>query len=332
MLRAIAEKHGKAGRPQPCPLALGKTNARERCKFQKGAVGAAAGRAVRSLQVARCNRQSRVMSGCRAGSVREKQTANTSVLLADCGFKFRVANQGPNMPVARLLKGPVSASQNCQAIVCVGLALEARIIIGEFSADIGSVELANLTEALDWASAASCGGIVSFGLAGSLAADLRSGDIVVASGVIGRNGSFATDDAWSGSLLSAIPRSLYAPIAGVDVAVAVTPERRELASRSGALVVDMESHIIAQFAANRGLRFVAVRVVIDAMHRRIPKAALDCISHDGETRMPALGRSLLERPSDTLDVLRLCSDWQPARRALLDCSGILSASVGQIAR
>ncbi|WP_024508621.1 hypothetical protein [Bradyrhizobium sp. ARR65] len=232
------------------------------------------------------------------------------------------------MPVTRLLKGPGdNAAENGQAIICVGLALEAEILISEFPGEIGGGQPADLGTVLDGATAASCKGVVSFGLAGGLSPELGSGDVVIASGVVGRNGSFSTDDAWSGWLLSAIPRALYAPIAGVDAAIVPRTQRRELGMRSGALAVDMESHLVAQFATRHGMRFVAVRVVIDSMHRKIPRAALACLSSTGEARMSALGRCLLKRPADTLDVMRLCMDWLPARKALVNCCDILSASV-----
>jgi hypothetical protein len=158
---------------------------------------------------------------------------------------------------------------------------------------------------------------------------LRPGDVVIASNVLGRNGNFSTDDGWTAWLLGAIPQALYAPIAGVDSAIAAKAQRRELGRRSGALAVDMESHIIGEFAAKHTMRFVAIRVVIDTVDRRIPQAALACVSSNGETRMAALGRLLVERPADTLDVLRLWADWLSARRALINCCEILSASVGK---
>jgi hypothetical protein len=89
----------------------------------------------------------------------------------------------------------------------------------------------------------------------------------------------------------------------------------------------MESHVIAGLAAIHGLRFVALRVVIDTAACNVPQVALACVSSAGETTRWRLSRLLLGRPSDTLDVLRLCVDWRPARKALLDCSDALLASV-----
>jgi hypothetical protein len=92
-------------------------------------------------------------------------------------------------------------------------------------------------------------------------------------------------------------------------------------------VVDMESHLIAQLAVANAMRFVALRVVIDAAGRNIPPTALACVSSDGDTSRWRLSRLLLGRPSDTLDVIKLSADWWLARKALLYCSEMLGASV-----
>jgi hypothetical protein len=75
------------------------------------------------------------------------------------------------------------------------------------------------------------------------------------------------------------------------------------------------------------MRFVALRVVIDAAGRNIPPTALACVSSDGDTSRWRLSRLLLGRPSDTLDVIKLSADWWLARKALLYCSEMLGASV-----
>jgi hypothetical protein len=234
------------------------------------------------------------------------------------------------MPVTKLLMSPETAPQHQRAVICVSLALEAEIVGRQFGAEIDKSNLADLSEIASWAAVAGCRSLVSFGLAGGLAPDLHAGDVVIASGIVGVDGHFPTDANWSGWLLTAIPTAVYAPIAGVDSAITARAQRRELGLRSGALVVDMESHLIGRLAAKHMMRFVAIRVVIDAVDRNVPGAALACVSASGETRMSTLGRLLLKRPADTLDVLRLWADWLPARRALVKCCDVLSASVGQI--
>lgn len=236
------------------------------------------------------------------------------------------------MAVTRLLRGPGLLAHSDRVIVCVGLAIEAEIAVRQFSAVVEGPAQDELSEVIGRAADAGCRGIVSFGLAGGLSDQLDPGAIVVASEVVEGKVSFRTDDAWSAWLLSAIPAARYAPLVGVDSAVTVRAARRELETRSGAVAVDMESHTIGRIAAIHRLRFVAVRVVIDAVDRRVPRAALACLSSDGETNLSQLVRLLLARPADTLDFVRLWTDWIPARKALVSCCEVLGTSICEVGR
>jgi hypothetical protein len=231
------------------------------------------------------------------------------------------------MPITRLLRGPRTAARGRLAIVCAALALEAEIAERHFENEAWAMDMVGLPEFIGRAANDGCRGLVSFGVAGGLSPDVRSGDVVVASAVIGQGERIPTDDAWSAWLLSAIPTAVYGPVFGVDFPIPGGALRGELGRRSGALVADMESHVIARMAAASALRFVAVRVVIDAAGRNVPPTALACVSNNGETSRWRLSRLLLERPSDAVDVMRLGADWWLARRALLKCCDVLGASL-----
>lgn len=231
------------------------------------------------------------------------------------------------MPVTNLLRGPRATAQTSWAMICAGLALEAEIVARLFEREAWESSAAGLSEFIGRAASDGCRGIVSFGVAGGLHPNLRSGDIVIGSEIIEQDGCIQTDDLWSAWLLSAIPTAVYGPIAGVDQPISAVASRGELGLRSGALVVDMESHLVARLAAAHALRFVAVRVVVDAAGCNVPQVALACVSSSGETSRWRLGRLLLGRPSDAIDVIKLYADWRPARKALLQCSDVLFASV-----
>ena len=219
------------------------------------------------------------------------------------------------------------AAHGGRAIVCAALGLEAEIAERQFEREAWATDVASLPELIGRAANDGCRGLVSYGVAGGLGPDLRSGDIVVASAIIGQSERSPTDDIWSAWLLSAIPAAVYGPISGVDVPIPAGASRSELGRRSGALVADMESHVIARLAAASALRFVAVRVVIDAAGRNVPPTALACVSSGGETSRWRLSRLLLGRPSDTIDMMKLWADWWLARKALLQCSDALVASM-----
>lgn len=234
------------------------------------------------------------------------------------------------MSTIRLFQAARTAAPAGQAVICAALALEAETVERQFERQINALDAADLTNLIRRAAAEGCRGIVSYGFAGGLCSDLRAGDIVVGSEIVGRDGRIPTDDFWSAWLLSAIPTAVYGPIAGVDVPVAASAARYELRLRSRALAVDMESHLIARLAAAHALRFIALRVVIDGAGRNVPAAALACVSDAGEIRGWRLARLLLARPSDAIDVIRLGADWLPARKALLSCAEALGASVREV--
>ncbi len=233
------------------------------------------------------------------------------------------------MPITKLLRGRGAGAKSGQAIVCVGLELEANIASRRFQ--VGFPGVASETTGIDdRAAIADCRALVSFGVAGGLSHELRSGDVIVASQIVTKNQIFSTDDVWSAWLLSAIPRASYAPIAGLDAAVLAGPARADLGACSGAVAIDTESHTVAGLAMRHGMRFVSVRIVIDGTHRNVPATALACISDDGATEIGRLGRLLLARPADVLDVSRLWVDWLSARKSLITCCEALDRSIGEL--
>jgi len=214
---------------------------------------------------------------------------------------------------------PVSAplDRNRRAVIAfVGMAFEARIAAGPgihvFSRDARHELLAAVASA----SRHGYRGIISFGVAGGLDAQLRPGDWVVASEVAEAQGSRPTDAAWSQKLLHAIGDAHHAPVIGVDTPVADPAKKRELHRLSGAAAVDMESHIVARLAAAHGLAFTALRVIVDPAHRAIPRAALKGMGAGPRADGAAVMRDLFARPSQLALLLRISLDAYIARSAM----------------
>ena len=214
---------------------------------------------------------------------------------------------------------PVSAplDRNRRAVIAfVGMAFEARIAAGPgihvFSRDARH----ELEAAVASASRHGYRGIISFGVAGGLDAQLRPGDWVVASEVAEAQGSRPTDAAWSQKLLHAIGDAHHAPVIGVDTPVADPAKKRELHRLSGAAAVDMESHIVARLAAAHGLAFTALRVIVDPAHRAIPRAALKGMGAGPRADGAAVMRDLFARPSQLALLLRISLDAYIARSAM----------------
>jgi hopanoid-associated phosphorylase len=160
-------------------------------------------------------------------------------------------------------------------------------------------------------------GIISFGVAGGLASNLRTGDWVVASAILEAQTRRPTDAAWSSRLLDVIDGASYAPIIGVDTPVAEPDKKRELHRTTGAAAVDMESHVVARLAAAHGLAFAAVRVIIDPAHRPIPPAAILGMGIEGRADITALLRDLVARPAQLTPLARIAVDAFAARAEML---------------
>lgn len=219
-------------------------------------------------------------------------------------------------------------------VTVVGLAFEARIVARAGMPVICGGDGNTLAAALDKAVLRGCTGLVSFGVAGGLSPDVRPGTCVVASAVLWGSRRHATDTAWSRSLIQAIPDAVHGTILGVSSAVAHTDEKQSLYRATGALAVDMESHIVAEAAAAHGLPMIAIRAVTDPAERAVPRAALAAVRANGTVDFVALMRALARRPREIPALLRTALDAGAARTALeqgRQALGVISARPAPIA-
>jgi hopanoid-associated phosphorylase len=198
-------------------------------------------------------------------------------------------------------------------IAAVGLERERRIVAGPGVAAIaGGGDKARL-EALLEERAANAHGIISIGIAGGLAPELRPGDWVLADSV----NDTSTDAKWMGRLAARLPDATRGLLLGVDSIVAGSVEKADLHRATGALVVDMESHVAARVAQRHRLPFAAARVVCDPAHRTLPPAARVAMKPDGRVDFLAVMRSLLTQPSQLPDLILAGRDAEQAFGSLL---------------
>ena len=201
-------------------------------------------------------------------------------------------------------------------IAFVGLAFEARIAAGPGVLVACRTAGSELEKVAITAARQGYRGMISFGVAGGLAAHLRAGDWVVASAIRESETVHATDPVWSRKLLGMIDGAVHAPIVGVDNPVAEPAKKRELHRATGAAAVDMESHHVARVAAEHRLAFAAVRVVVDPAHRTVPPAALINMRPDGRANVLAMMRDVVARPSQIRSLARIAADAFAARTAM----------------
>ena len=213
-------------------------------------------------------------------------------------------------------------------IAFVGMAFEARIAAGPGVLVFARNARRELAAMAATAARQGYRGIISFGVAGGLAAHLRAGDWVVASSVVEAQGPIPADAGWSRRLLDAIGDAHHGPILGVDTPVAEPETKRQLHRSSGAAAVDMESHIVARLAAQHGLAFTALRVIVDPVERAIPPAALVGMGPDARADTAAILRELIARPQQLPLLARITWDAFIARSQMQRVRGLLGSHFG----
>ncbi|HEY5410715.1 MAG TPA: hypothetical protein VIJ94_08300 [Caulobacteraceae bacterium] len=209
-------------------------------------------------------------------------------------------------------------------LAVTGLNREARLLSGLGSRTIASGgDCGRLEARLDQA-CVGASGIISIGLGGALAEDLRPGDWVVASKV----GDVETDPGWTKRLLAALPGARLGPIAGSDFMVCDAASKTALHAATGALAVDMESHIAARAAQRHGLPFVAARTISDAADRGLPRAAQAGMRPDGGMDIGAVLIALAKRPWELPALIRTGVEAEAAFAALLRGRQLLGPALG----
>ena len=214
----------------------------------------------------------------------------------------------------------------------VGLAFEARVAARRNTQVICSGGRM-LPTALACAIAGDCRGLVSFGVAGGLTPELHAGTCVVGSMITSGTTRFMTNRNWSRNLLRAIPGAVYGPIVGVSAPIAQPEAKRALHISTGALAVDMESHVVASVAAARSLPVTAVRVITDSAIRELRPIALAAMRANGTIDIAAVIRSMMKDPSELPMLLQTALDAVIGLVALLAAASFLAqASCCQIER
>ncbi|HVS78346.1 MAG TPA: hypothetical protein VHE11_15510 [Steroidobacteraceae bacterium] len=166
--------------------------------------------------------------------------------------------------------------------------------------------------------------LVSFGMAGALDPTLSCGAVLLPeevtawNGASDESGASVTSPEWRRRLIAALPVSCLVcggklltgeqPIGHADAKAAAW-------RKTGAAAVDMESASVAQVAAQAGLPFIALRVVVDTASDELPSAVI-AASGGGELRIGRLVAGLLRAPADVGALIRLSARYRIACRVL----------------
>jgi hopanoid-associated phosphorylase len=192
--------------------------------------------------------------------------------------------------------------------------LEVRIACSGGSAERARAEAARLV-------AEGAMALLSFGLAGGLAPELRRGDLLLPQTVISPDRrSTPTDAGWRERVHARLTAGGLEPRAGAvlgsESIVATASDKQALFEASGARTVDMESHEVAAIATAAGLPFLVVRALADPHDRVIPQVAREALRPDGRVRLRATLGGLIRQPNALIALLRLGRDGAAALATL----------------
>jgi hopanoid-associated phosphorylase len=213
-------------------------------------------------------------------------------------------------------------------LVVTGLAQEARIAAGPGMTVICcSSDPEQLRSLLATVNPAAFRGVISFGVAGGLCPTLKSGDVVVATEVVAGDSRWLAGLAMSEELIAGTglgrSRVVQGGLVGVEQLVAAQAGKAALHLETGAVAVDMESHIAAAYAAEAGLPFAALRVVSDPAGRALPALAVDAVKPNGAIDLRKVLRGVARNPLSLRELVSTGLDFNRALRSLRGCRGFL---------
>jgi nucleoside phosphorylase len=162
--------------------------------------------------------------------------------------------------------------------------------------------------------------LLSAGFCGGIGPELKVGDLVVGSRVVGTSRSFPADP----SLLDSATRALKADtlpfstgtILTGDRVVSPTYQQEEGWREMGVLAVDMESAYLADWAARQGIPFLAIRVVSDTPAEPWAAEAGLFITPGGRLKLGALFVHLLQHPFSISRMIALARKLREATTRL----------------
>ena len=165
--------------------------------------------------------------------------------------------------------------------------------------------------------------IVSTGFCGALIPSLQIGQIVVANEVTNIQGDSLKIDVGTTTDPSrglSVGRTLT-----VEKMVRKIAEKQELAEKTNAIAVDMETYAIASLCRERKERFLAVRAVSDDLSADLPDEVLSLVGETGAVRVGAVIGALWKRPGSYKDM------WQLREHAML-CADRLAKFLDGVVR
>ena len=205
-------------------------------------------------------------------------------------------------------------------VLCTsGLAVEAKIArAAGFSVLVGAGDR-DRTAALVATAAAQTDCLVSFGIAGGLAPELRPGTVIISGEVVSERCRWTVAPHYRQQLTKFAHSigAVYGPVYGASSIIATMVEKKRIRAMTHALAVDLESEIVASMATILGLPFIVLRAIADTARRDLPPASLVPLSVDGKPNFSRVFASVLRRPFQLAEMIGLAQETRMALSALI---------------
>ncbi len=200
------------------------------------------------------------------------------------------------------LLSETSTIQGAELTIRQGTLQSRSVVVAE--AGVGSLAAARATQALlaghrpQW--------VISAGFAGGLNARLARGDIVMADSLAGPDGRRLTVDLKMPAEATATPGLHVGRLVTTDAVIFRPADKRALGEQHQALAVDMESWTIGEVCRQAKTRFLAIRVISDAVDDELP-ADVERLARQTTraARLGAAAGAIFRRPSSMKDMLKL---------------------------
>ncbi|GMG81278.1 phosphorylase [Paralimibaculum aggregatum] len=161
-----------------------------------------------------------------------------------------------------------------------------------------------------------CRMLLSWGVAGGLAAELEPGDLILPDGVVLPDGTVLP---LASNLLpeaGAGPDEPAMLMAGSDRMVLRAADKAALLAATGAVAVDMETHLVARAAEEAAYPAIAIRAIADPAGLDLPAFLEGAVGSDGTPRIGAVLAGLAGRPAALPTLLKLRRAYRSGLDAL----------------
>jgi nucleoside phosphorylase len=159
--------------------------------------------------------------------------------------------------------------------------------------------------------------VISFGLCGALDGGLAVGDLVLGEAVTDGERRYDCDPEWIAALADTFPRARRGLFWADGRMISGVAQKQALFETTGAIAVDMESHLAAKAAADFGVPFAIVRSVSDCALTAIPATAEAAFAPDGSIDViAAVKRMVRGGLGDLHHLIAMARDAGHAFRAL----------------